>query len=104
MVKYNYFKMEVDGKQLIFVTRGNTKPFTEKEALDFINNHCDWDFIEEGQKCLGFEPTNTKVFTDDLKQGIDFCVSKYGVSKNSIESYIRAKMNHINPKIYEEKE
>ena len=95
MVKYEYITVKKDDIVFVFVTRGRSKSFSIEEMEDFIENRYErtTDMSETGK---AFEPTNMNIFMQDLKLGLNFCVSKYGVSKEDILATAKALLPHAN--------
>ena len=49
-------------------------------------------------------PTNKNIFLQDIKSGIDFCKSKYGVTASKLVAYMKKELPHINTTKFKNKE
>ncbi len=83
MAKYNYIKKTILDKEVLFVTRGRSKPFTEEEIADFVAEHTLWDISKEKEGT--FEIPNVKMFSVDLRAGLAFCAAKYGTTTDAVK-------------------
>lgn len=91
-----------DGTQVHFVGRARSKPFTDEEVAEYLEEH--GLSVREFETPENWEPANTKVFLSDLRFGLDFCANKYGISVPALEAYIRRAAPHVNLRIYGEKD
>lgn len=83
-----------DGATFIFVTREGTEPFTLEEAYRHLGERTKLSFPDRPivpQKDLEVscwqipdDKMRRHIFRQDLKSGVDFCVQKYGQSKETI--------------------
>ena len=100
MAKYNILTVESDGKQFVFVTRGKSQPFTLEEARAYLGRvETIKDIVEEEAEPAWQIPDDRQrrlMFMKDLGLGVDFCVKKYGVSKETIIDEARRIAPHLN--------
>ncbi len=87
-----------DDKEIHFVTRGNAKKPTLKEALEYAKSA--GLSIRDRDDVKDWGPPNPRIFLSDLRSGIVFCSNKYGVSADTIESYIKQRAPHLNLKAW----
>lgn len=125
---YEELRINWGGETFYFVTRGEN-PFTEKEAIEFLRNRTmkvaesandavppiETEYVEEilnrieeskeetMEKASTFtipdNKTARRVFMQDIRSGLDFCVNKYNVSKEKIV----AEAQRIAPHMHVEK-
>ena len=113
MSKYKELEMSYGGSQFIFVTRGRSKPFTAEEAIGFLQDRVTksspsenvspevaplgYDNVEQSVReeiydCgesvwrIPDDKMRRHMFRTDLKEGMAFCVKKYGQSVEVIEA------------------
>lgn len=82
-----------DGTQVHFVTRGKAKSPTADEIVEYFNENN--IYLVDIEKEKAWEPPNERVFLTDLRSGLVFCSSKYGVTESTIENYVRTMAPHI---------
>jgi hypothetical protein len=76
----------------IFVTRDGTEPFTLEEAKEHLGTRVipGETTVPEDDFTCGWHIPNDKmcrhIFLKDLRNGIQFCVEKYGQPKEAIEA------------------
>ena len=96
MTKFNVRVEKLDnGTEVHLLTRGNSKPITDKEFQQYKESLQKNKPVEEWTPVCG-----NKVFLTDLRLGLEHCSGKYGVSEETIQAYITKKIPHINPNIY----
>ena len=98
MAKYHELRMTRGGETFVFLTRGESEPFSYEEALTYLlaretETASGMDSIMEskvvtpnqeveGDEVLGWRVPNDKnrlnMFRRDLGEGIEFCERKYG--------------------------
>ena len=92
-MKYNTKEVTHNGQRVIFVTRGKSKPFTTEEAEEFLGTKLERleeniDRIPEAQKAkwAGIPDTRERkiMFIKDMKFGLDYCVGKYGATREEL--------------------
>lgn len=102
MSKYNIARETRGDREYVFVTRGRSKPFSQREMDDFFVENGEPTKIElEAQwqkKNESFSVTNSKIFAQDLRAGLDFCARKYGVTTKAIEKKAAELFPHMNLK------
>lgn len=89
MGKFNGLEIESGGTMYVFVTRGRSKPFTLEEAMEYLDDlGRDSEAEEVKQDVSEWEIPDDKgrkiMFLRDLNMGLEFCMNKYGVSKEQI--------------------
>ena len=104
-VKYNTKEVTHNGQRVVFVTRGRAKPFTTEEAEEFLGTKLERleeniDRIAEVQK-LGWtgvpDDRQRKVmFLKDMKFGIEYCINKYGATKEELIAEAQRIAPHFN--------
>ena len=101
MTKFNSIVVKgLDGSQIHFVTRGRSKPPTMSEVEENCKDNDIW-LAKDIAVQLDWAPIcGNKIFLADLRQGLQYCSGKYGVSEETIQGYIKKKMPHTNPNIY----
>lgn len=74
-------KVDKGAIRFVFVTRGKSKPFSKEEIDDFFELKSDRE-----KRWAGIPDTKPRkiMFLKDLKMGVDFCVGKYGATKEEI--------------------
>jgi hypothetical protein len=107
MSKFNAVVLTAaDGTQVHFVTRGRAKTPMMDEIVEYLNENgivlidLEAEAKAEEAALVNWAPANNKLFLKELREGLTWCSSKYGVSEHVIESYIKAKMPHINESFY----
>lgn len=100
MAKFNTVVMTTkDGTEVRFVTRGRAKAISKEEMQEYcVANGLAVSFTDEEE--ADWAPANKKVFLIDLKFGLEFCSSKYGVSHDTILNHVRAIAPHLNTNVY----
>lgn len=111
MAKYKEFKITYGGVQYVFVTRGRSRAFDAEEAIAYLQDvekpksEIGLRFpnrpIEPVEDATFDEPKETAVeatwqipddkmrhhmFRQDLREGMPFCVKKYGQPQEVIEA------------------
>lgn len=77
-----------NGKIYVFVTRGRSKPFSNEEIELYLGTKLEqldtslpkkeaWEGIPDVKQ-------RKAMFVSDLRLGIDFCIKKYGASREEI--------------------
>jgi len=87
-----------DGTQVHFITRTRGKLISEEEMMEYAMEAGLVMTNPEEEK--DWKPPSAKMFLIDLRSGLAFCSSKYGVSEPTIERYIREMAPHINTNFY----
>ncbi len=118
MMKYNELKINWGGKEFLFVTRDGANPFTRQEALEHLNKRSRGMEVEiligkieasEGVTTIAPTPepialnwqisenkTSRRIFLQDLRSGLDFCVQKYNVDADRIIKEAKRIAPHLN--------
>lgn len=80
-MNYHINEVSRNGKQFVFVVRGRSKPFTDEEIEEFFKAQ-----KGEEKRWAGIpEDRQRKImFMKDIKMGLDYCVGKYGATKEEI--------------------
>ena len=98
MAKFNTVVMTTrSGTEVRFITRGRAKAMSQEEIQEYcIDNGLTMAFTDKED----WAPSNNKIFLIDLKFGLEFCSNKYGVSEDTILSYVRNVAPHMNTSVY----
>lgn len=92
------------GKQVVFVTRGRSKPFTHEECEEYLQCKVDEleltpvsnavkvgieqakrnDFVKAPWTGVGNERHHKTIFIHDIRMGLKFCAEKYATSELNI--------------------
>src|SRR5690606_16055018 len=75
---HNVLTVKHKGETYHFVTRGKSRPFSKEEADAYLAS------LEKPVKPFRVEGELRKVFSQDLRSGLEFCSRKYGVSEQAI--------------------
>ena len=106
MAKYSELEISFGGDKFIFVTRGKAKPFTEEEALGYLEARqklvaevsndpigepaftLEESVVEDEEEEFRIPDDRMRrhMFDRDLRQmGVHWCADKYGVSVEAIQ-------------------
>jgi len=91
-MKYNTKEVTHNGQRVIFVTRGKAKPFTTEEAEEFLGTKLEriadpfQGMVPKESAWAGIPDTKQRkiMFIKDMKFGIDYCISKYGATREEL--------------------
>lgn len=93
MMQYKELQIDFGDKTYVFVTRGRSKPFSTEEAVSYLQEKGETpepfsEKAKEVEEKSEFSVPDSRhrrnLFMQDLQQGIDFCVKKYGVGADAI--------------------
>lgn len=97
MIKYQHQNYTApNGKEYVFVTRGKSAPFSAEEINNYMKEVA--KDVTLPVEAVQVEPKQAvarkltigdhleNIFLADLKTGLEFCKSKYGVDENEIVS------------------
>jgi hypothetical protein len=94
----NSIEVVKGNKIYVFITRDESEPFSSSEIADYFLNRSDFDEARKMQKETWEVPDikHRKImFVSDLKLGLKFCASKYGVSEEDIIRECRRIAPHV---------
>jgi len=107
MSKFNAVVLTAaDGTQIHFVTRGRAKPPLMDEIVEYMNDNdillhdLEAEVKAEEELMENWKPANNKLFFSELRSGLAAMTTKYGVSEQVMESYLRRVAPHVNVHIY----
>lgn len=108
-MKFNTRIVANEGKEYVFVAKGNQK-ITDNDIKAFFNGNSNKDCEKDGRKeeraevaahaadkpKFSIRDELKKIFLTDLKFGLEFCCRKYGATENEIIREARRLAPEIN--------
>ena len=82
-----------DNKTYVFVTRGRAKEISDEEIEEFFG-----ESSEGSSQFIPNERGRVTLFLKDLRMGLEFCSSKYGVTVENVISEAHRIAPHLNVK------